>query len=194
MSVALDIASLLNSPLRVLYGLRSAVWESALQSLEKHWDHPHLMRPYILTVIDFTKPAKEPRLWMFNLVLQVPLFYTPVAHGVNSGGAGMAADKFSNTPGTNKSCIGGFATYHKTHSSKLGRVSGTGLRVHGLDKGYNDKALSRGIIFHGAVYVKESGAGRSHGCFATIPSINEKLLPLIAKGTFVYAYGGEDSP
>ena len=190
MSLGLDLASLANSPLRFVWGLSSDAWEAAIDALAEHWDHPKIKRPYLLTIVDFTKSAKEPRLWMFNLVIQVPLFFTPVAHGQKSGDPGSPATKFSNKPKTHMSCIGAFATYHKTHSSKLGHVEGTGLRVHGLDEGLNDKALSRGIIFHGANYVKPTGAGRSWGCFATIPDVNEKLLPLIVGGTFVYAYGG----
>jgi hypothetical protein len=174
-----------------MYGIDNAAWEAAVRSLEKHWNHAKLQRPYFLTLVDFTRSAKERRLWTFNIVLQLPLVYTPVAHGKNSGGAGDAATKFSNVAGTHKSCIGAFATYHKTHNSKLGHVTGKGLKLHGLDPGVNDRALSRGIIFHGADYVKETGAGRSHGCLATIPEVNERLLPMIAGGTFVYAWGGQ---
>lgn len=190
MALGLDFASLANSPLRFMYGIDGDAYDAALQSLDAHWDNPKLLRPFIMTLIDFTLPAKSPRLWMFNLALQIPLIYTPVAHGVNSGGAGAPATKFSNTSGTRKSCIGAFATNEKTHNSSLGHVKGYGLKVYGLDPGVNNAARSRGIVFHGADYVKPTGAGRSWGCFATIPSVNETLLPLIAGGTFVYAWGG----
>src|SRR5690606_15989395 len=148
-------------------GINEEAWEAAIASLEKHWDNAYLKRPLIMTLIDFTLPAKSKRLWTFNLVLQYPLAYTFVSHGVNSGGKGVAATKFSNKSKTHKPCIAGFATYHKTHSSELGGVSGLGLRVHGLDPGVNNNAKIRGIVFHGAKYVKETGAGRSWGCFAT---------------------------
>ncbi len=146
-----------------------------------------------MTLIDFTIPAKSSRLWMFNLALQLPLFYTPVAHGTNSGGAGAPATKFSNKSGTHKSCIGAFATDDKLNKSSLGHVKGHSMKLYGLDEGVNDNARSRGIVFHGADYVKPTGAGRSWGCFATIPSINETLLPLIVGGSFVYAWGGESA-
>jgi hypothetical protein len=194
MSAILDLASLANSPLRLLYGVSGDAWEGAIRSLERHWDHPKLERPMTMTLVDFTRSSKERRLWMFNLALQIPLISSWVAHGKNSGGAGAAATKFSNTAGTHMSSIGAFATYHKTHKSSLGHVSGTGLKIHGLDKGTNDKAMSRGIIFHGADYVKTTGAGRSHGCLATIPGVNEVLLPLIVGGSFVYAWGGPETP
>ncbi|MBA3313698.1 MAG: murein L,D-transpeptidase catalytic domain family protein [Planctomycetota bacterium] len=190
MSFGLNFASLANSPLRLMFGIDGDAYDAALQSLDAHWDNPKLLRPFIMTLVDFTVPAKSPRLWMFNLALQIPLFYTPVAHGTNSGGAGAPATKFSNKAGTHKSCIGAFATNEKTHNSSLGHVKGHGLKVYGLDAGMNDNARARGIVFHGADYVKTTGAGRSHGCFATIPSINETLLPMIAGGTFVYAWGG----
>jgi L,D-transpeptidase catalytic domain len=190
MSLGLDIANLLNSPLRFLSGVNNDAWEAAIQALQRHESHSKLERPLLMTLVDFTKSSKDRRLWTFHLLFQIPLVYTPVAHGKNSGGAGVPATKFANDPGSHKSCVGAFATYHKTHASKAGHVTGTGLRLHGLDPGINDKALSRGIIFHGADYVKASGAGRSFGCFATIPEVNERLLPMIAGGTFVYAWGG----
>ena len=192
MAFGLDLASLLNGPIRYLYGINGDAWAACLASLESHWDNPKLLRPHLVTLIDFTKPAKQRRLWMFNIALQVPFFYSAVAHGKNSGGPGEPATYFSNVAGTHKSCIGAFATYHKTHDSELGQVSGTGLKIHGLDTDLNGKALSRGIIFHGAKYVKVDEAGRSHGCFATKPELNELLLPMIAGGSFVYAWGGEN--
>jgi hypothetical protein len=190
MSLGLDLASLFNSPLRYLSGVNSEAWDAAISSLDAHWDDGKLLRPITMTLVDFTISANSSRLWMFNLALQIPLFYTPVAHGTNSGGAGAPATKFSNKSGTHKSCIGAFATADKINKSSLGHVTGHSLSVHGLDAGVNDNALDRGIVFHGADYVKTSGAGRSWGCFATIPAINEKLLPMIVGGSFVYAWGG----
>jgi hypothetical protein len=190
MSLGLDVASLANSPLRFLFGINSEAWDAAVASLDAHWDDGKVLRPLTMTLIDFTIPAKSPRLWMFNLALQIPLFYTPVAHGTNSGGAGAPATKFSNKSGTHKSCIGAFATDEKPQKSSLGHVKGHSLKLYGLDAGINDNARSRGIVFHGADYVKATGAGRSWGCFATPPSVNEELLPLIAGGSFVYAWGG----
>src|SRR5690606_15669198 len=63
MSVGLSAASLFNSPLRYLSGINEEAWEAAIASLEKHWDNAYLKRPLIMTLIDFTLPAKSKRLW-----------------------------------------------------------------------------------------------------------------------------------
>ncbi len=191
MSVAFEALELASTPLRLIAGIDSSCWSAVMTSLEKHWSDPRLRKPYLVTVVDFTRPAKERRLWLLNLFLQAPLVHSFVAHGKNSGAPGGPATKFSNTPGTHMSCVGGFATCPETYKSSLGGVSGLGLKVHGLDAGTNHKAKSRGIVFHGAKYVTNTGAGRSHGCFSTMPSINEMLLPLIAGGSFVFAFGGK---
>jgi hypothetical protein len=64
------------------------------------------------------------------------------------------------------------------------------MELWGLDK-TNSAAMSRGIHFHGASYVKPGDVRHSHGCFATMPSINEALIDLIQRGRFVYACGGK---
>lgn len=145
-------------------------------------------KPY-LTIIDYSKPSRERRLWVVNLRTGKVLFNTYVTHGKNSGTA--HATSFSNQPGSLKSSMGVFVT---TDSSYTGS-NGYSLRLVGLERGINDNAYRRAIVFHGAWYanadvIRRYGAlGRSWGC----PTVGEKFArPLIntIKGhslVFVYS-------
>jgi L,D-transpeptidase catalytic domain len=62
--------------------------------------------------------------------------------------------------------------------------------VIGLEDKINDRAWERGIAFHAATYVNPPSVANSNGCFATPLSDNVKLIPLIANGTFAFAYAG----
>ncbi|MBV8803162.1 MAG: murein L,D-transpeptidase catalytic domain family protein, partial [Gammaproteobacteria bacterium] len=119
----------------------------------------------ILTIIDYSKPSSQRRLWVIDLKTGNVLFNTWVAHGKNSG-AGMATS-FSNNPQSLKSSIGVYLTnevYDGHH--------GSSLRIQGLEPGFNNNALKRNVVFHGATYVGEDIArnrgmlGRSWGCMA----------------------------
>ena len=101
----------------------------------------------------------------------------------------MNGYKFSNISESNQSCYGPFITMNRGHSKTLGGVSGPFLRLDGLEK-TNNKALARGILIHGAKYVKADGSkvGMSHGCFATAPSVNKLLCDKLENGAFLFAY------
>src|SRR3990167_1196726 len=60
----------------------------------------------LLTVIDYSKPSTEKRLWVFDMKNNHTLFNTWVSHGKNSGD--VSAKSFSNSPGSLKSSIGVF--------------------------------------------------------------------------------------
>jgi len=141
----------------------------------------------MLTIIDYSKPSTERRLWVFDLKHGRQLFHTWVSHGKNTGD--NMAHSFSNKPGSLKSCFGVFVTdqpYQGGH--------GLSLRIKGLEAGVNDNAFSRDIVFHGAHYVNGKTAssygriGRSWGC----PAVDEhEIKPLIDKikdKTVVFAY------
>src|SRR5690606_21623479 len=57
--------------------------------------------PSTLSVIDFSRPSTEPRLWVFDLASHALLFEELVAHGRNTGG--NIASAFSNRSGSNMS-------------------------------------------------------------------------------------------
>jgi hypothetical protein len=141
----------------------------------------------LLTVIDYSKPSTEKRLWVFDLKSGRTLFNTWVSHGKNSGG--VNASSFSNSPGSLKSSIGVFVTADPYIGG-----NGYSLRMRGLERGINDNAYNRDIVIHGAWYVnpdtiKRYGAiGRSWGCPAVSEGLSKSLINTIKENTVVFAY------
>lgn len=141
----------------------------------------------LLSVIDYSRPSTERRLWVFDVARQRLLFQEWVAHGRNSG-ENMAAH-FSNSDGSFMSSLGAF-TAQETYTGH----NGYSLRLQGLEPGFNDKARARAIVIHGAPYVSEAlihsqgRLGRSLGCPAVRPAIARRLIDTLAGGSFVFAY------
>lgn len=134
-----------------------------------------------LVVIDYSRPSLEPRLWLFDLSARTLVLSDYVAHGRNSGG--NLAVSFSNTEGSLQSSLGLFVGL----DSYIGK-NGRSLRLRGLEPGFNDLALSRAIVVHGADYVNpQIGArvgrlGRSHGCPAVRPALNDQVIDALRDG------------
>ena len=141
----------------------------------------------VLTVIDYSKPSSERRLWVFDMKHGKTLFNTWVAHGKNSGET--RATSFSNSHGSLKSSIGVFLTAEPYFGGK-----GYSLRIKGLESGVNDNAYSRAIVFHGAWYanpdvIRQYGQlGRSWGCPAVSVGLAKPLIDTIKKNTLIFAY------
>ena len=143
--------------------------------------------PATLSVIDFSRPSTEPRLWVFDLASHSLLFEELVAHGRNTGD--NVATAFSNRSGSHMSSLGVF----RTAESYVG-ANGYSLRLDGLEPGFNDLARDRAIVIHGASYVSPEIAraqgrlGRSLGCPAVRPAIARDLIDRIRGGSLVFAY------
>src|SRR3990167_10847892 len=142
----------------------------------------------LLTIIDYSKPSTQKRLWVFDLKNGKELFHTWVSHGKNTGEVNSTS--FSNSPGSLKSSIGVFVTDIVPYMGG----NGYSLRMRGLESGINDKAYDRDIVFHGAHYVnpatiKRYGRiGRSWGCPAVDERITKPLINTIKEKTVVFAY------
>jgi len=142
----------------------------------------------LLTIIDYSKPSTEKRLWVLDLKNNKTLFHTWVSHGKNSGG--LNANSFSNQNGSLKSSIGLFTTDWRPY------VGGNGysLRLNGLEYGFNDKAYQRSVVIHGAWYVNSDTIrrygqiGRSWGCPAVSLDVAKSLIDTIKSKTLVFAY------
>ena len=149
--------------------------------------------PRTLSLIDYSLPSSQPRLWVFDVEQRRLLFEELVAHGRNSGGDGPATH-FSNGDGSRMSSLGVF----RTADTYIGH-NGYSLRLEGLDAGFNDHALERSIVMHGATYVSRQLAetqgriGRSWGCPAVRPSIAHQLIDAIRDGSLVVAYYPDQS-
>lgn len=141
----------------------------------------------ILTIVDYSKPSSERRLWVIDMKKLKVILHTWVAHGTNSGGAN--ATSFSNQPRSLKSSLGVFITDAPYIGGK-----GYSLRIKGLEHNVNDNAYNRSIVFHGAWYVNSDFAsdkgrmGRSWGCFAVDNAVVKKLINTIKEKSLVVAY------
>lgn len=169
-------------------GLRPSVLARAVEAHDRVVSAGRSDSP-LLTVIDYSLPSREKRLWVLDLDRDSVLAHELVAHGRNSGGD--LATHFSNAPGSNQSSLGTFVTgrtYQGAH--------GLSLRLIGLDQGVNDNALARAIVIHAADYVNPGivnalgRLGRSLGCPALSPAAAPEIIGLIKDGTVVFAYGG----
>ena len=143
--------------------------------------------PRTLTVIDYSRPSSEKRMWVYDLKTRNLLYEELVAHGQGSGG--NVPNAFSNEPETHRTSLGLFAT----DDTYVGR-NGYSLRLNGLDAGINDRARERAIVIHGAPYVSESFVkangrlGRSWGCPAIRAELAREMIDRIKGDGLVFAY------
>lgn len=143
--------------------------------------------PRTLTVIDYSKPSTEKRLWVYDLATRQLLYEELVAHGQGTGA--NLAQKFSNDHDSHQTSLGLFVT----DTTYVGK-NGYSLRLDGLDKGINDRARERAIVMHGAPYVshefvKANGRlGRSWGCPAVSSTVAKQLIDRVKGGGLVFAY------
>lgn len=141
----------------------------------------------ILTLIDFSKPSTEERLFVFDMEKKKLLYSSVVSHGKNSGE--NYATSFSNTYGSYKSSLGFYLT-ENTYQGK----NGYSLILDGLEKGINDKAKERAIVVHGAAYANPSVAassgrlGRSFGCPALPQALAKPVINTIKGGSVMFIY------
>ena len=166
--------------------------ETALTALRRVKTSRAMVRSDVMTIIDYTKPSTERRLWVFDLTHKRVLFEELVAHGKNSGE--NQAVRFSNEPESLMTSLGVFLT----GDAYIG-MHGLSLRLEGLERGINDNAMSRAIVIHGAKYVNDVIArtkgriGRSWGCLAVRSQIAGRLIKVAQGGTLVVAYYPDQS-
>jgi hypothetical protein len=178
---------LVKSLVRQAPGLRTEVLQLALRAAQTAAEQGLVKRRDLLTVIDYSLPSTQPRLFVFDLVARKLLFRELVAHGKNSGD--NVPSFFSNSSGSLASCLGLFVT-----ADPYVGGNGYSLRLKGLEEGINDMAWSRAIVMHGASYVSEEAIkilgrlGRSWGCPAVRPEVAHKIIDTVRGGTAVFAY------
>jgi len=146
-----------------------------------------LINDSIISIIDFSQPSTNKRLFVLDLKNYKILFNTLVAHGRNSGRE--LATSFSNQNTSYKSSPGFYIT-KEIYSGK----HGNSLKIEGMEKGINDNAYERGIVIHGAEYVSENFAdaqgyiGRSEGCPAVPVQVTNRIINTIKNGTCLFIY------
>lgn len=168
-------------------GLRADVLKLALAAAKRAGDQGLVPRRDLLTVIDYSLPSSQPRLFIFDLTGHKLLFRELVAHGKGSGG--NVANVFSNSPGSLATSLGLFVT-----ADTYTGGNGYSLRLRGLEEGINDMAWDRAIVMHGASYVSQEAVkvlgrlGRSWGCPAVRPEVSQKIIDTIRGGSPIFAY------
>jgi hypothetical protein len=168
-------------------GLSKEAFEYAWKGYQRLAEQGKIIRKDVLSICDFSQSSRKKRLYIIDIADFKILHHTYVAHGRNSGGE--YAQSFSNSPESHKSSLGFYvtkATYQGGH--------GLSLRIDGLEKGINDKAMNRSIVIHGSDYVTErfiagyKFAGRSFGCPAVPSKENKKVINLIKGGSLLFIY------
>ena len=143
----------------------------------------------VLTLVDFSRPSQQKRLWVIDVAGGRVLFHTLVAHGKASGGDLPVA--FSNQGGSEMSSLGFYRTAPATYLGK----HGLSLKLYGLDPGFNTNAENRAVVVHGADYVCEEFVrahgrlGRSQGCPALPAGQAAAIVQAIKGGSVLYLHG-----
>lgn len=146
---------------------------------------------HILTIIDYSLPSNEKRLWVFDINEKKLLFNTYVSHGLKSGA--LMTDFFSNKFNSKASSLG----VYQTQQAYYGR-DGLSLRLDGLDGGFNDNASSRAIVMHSGWYVEEDfikkygRPGRSWGCPALPLERSQAIINTIKDKSLLVIYYPSD--
>ena len=142
---------------------------------------------HLISVCDFSLSSTQKRFWVIDLEKKKVLFNTLVAHGKNTGEE--FAQKFSNTESSYQSSLGFYVTETTYNGS-----NGYSLKLLGMDPGYNDAALQRAIVMHGADYVSEDfiksqkRIGRSWGCPAVPRALAQPIINTIKGQNCLFIY------
>ena len=144
-------------------------------------------KSHLLTICDFSLSSAQKRLWVIDLNEKKVVYNSLVAHGKNTGEE--FAQKFSNTESSYQSSLGFYIT-----ESTYNGANGYSLKLLGMDKGYNDAALQRAIVMHGADYVSEDfiksqkRLGRSWGCPAVPRALAQPIINTIKGQNCLFIY------
>lgn len=127
-------------------------------------------------LIDYRKPVLKKRLWVIDNSSGEVWLNAHVGHSFKSGL--LKTTDFSNIIMSEKTSIGCFIT-GESYSGPYG----FSMRVIGMEKGINDNALRRGVVFHG-----QFPPSYTKGCFATFPRLNKEIIEMTKNGSLVLVY------
>jgi hypothetical protein len=169
------------------YGLAQEAFEYALKGYMYLMEHHSISKTDVISICDFSQSSRNKRLYIVDLEQKKVLINTYVAHGRRSGSE--YAKSFSNSMKSHKSSLGFYVT-EKTYYGDHGLA----LRIHGVEKGFNDKACARNIVVHGSDYVGSDFIkmnkfnGRSFGCPAVPASEIDDVIGAIKDGSCLFIY------
>ena len=193
----IDVKATTKSTADLIYGslnfeneaaLNKNVFDLAFKGYEKLKKAGQLpSESHLLTVVDFSLSSNKKRMWVIDLEQQKILFHSLVAHGKNTGEE--FATNFSNRESSLQSSLGFYVTDFTYNGD-----NGYSLKLLGMDAGYNDAALKRAIVMHGADYVSDDFAkqhqriGRSWGCPAVPRALAEPIINTIKDKNVLFIY------
>ena len=185
------LSGLMTPPSAHESGMSAEVLSLALRAVSCAVSSGDIRMPRTLTVIDYSLPSVDERLWVFDVATGKLLFRELVAHGRNTGE--NMATSFSDHLNSRQSSIGLFVTDDTYVGS-----NGYSLRLDGLEPGFNGHARDRAIVMHGAPYVdaalaKSQGRiGRSWGCPALREAVARDVIDAIRGGGVIFSYYPDD--
>ncbi len=159
--------------------------------------HPDQVRNPYFYFVDYGLSKRTPRGYVFDMeqkkLVEGP-FIVAAGRGSSENADGVPT-RFSNGSGSGTTSLGLYVTqgtYAFTGHSGGSLYSSIGLRLNGVSGQFNDRALARGVVVHGAPYVTASGSGRSLGCPAMEQDRAQRLIPKIANGGLVFLFSPND--
>lgn len=168
-------------------GLSPEAFEQACKGYNRLVEKGQLEEGAYLVVCDFSQSSNNKRLYLIDMEDSTLVKNTYVAHGKNSGSE--FAQKFSNNPESLQSSLGFFVTRNTYNGAH-----GLSLRLDGLERGINDKAMQRNIVVHGADYIgynwlqSNKFMGRSFGCPALPARESAAIINTIKNGSCLFIY------
>jgi L,D-transpeptidase catalytic domain len=161
-----------------LGGLSPNVFEMAMGAASCAVRSGEVGQPDTLTVIDYSRPSTEKRLWVFDLRSRRLLYQELVAHGQGSG-ENMAVT-FSNDTDSHRSSLGLFVT----GDPYVGK-NGYSLRLDGLEDGINDRARERATPRTPGPQLGMPGASRGGGAQCHRPREGRRIAVRVLPGSGV---------
>ncbi len=150
-------------------------------------EHGSVSNRKYLTICDFSLSSNTNRLWLIDTRTKKVVFNTLVAHGVKTGDE--YAKYFSNVSESHQSSLG----FYITKNSYAGH-NGYSMRMEGVDGRFNNNAMKRDVVMHGAAYVSKSFAranrriGRSWGCPSVALNMAAPIIDRIKNGSVLFIY------
>jgi L,D-transpeptidase catalytic domain len=160
--------------------------------------HPAQVRNPYLYFVDYGLDRRTPRGYVFDMdhqsLVEGP-FIVAAGRGSSENARGVPT-RFSNGSGSGATSLGLFVTkgsYAFSGHSGGRLYHSIGLRLDGVSGRFNDRALARGVVVHGAPYVTSAAAGRSQGCPAMDQARAHRLIPKMANGGLVFLFSPNDA-
>jgi hypothetical protein len=152
--------------------------------------HPDDVKKPYLYFVDFGQSQGAQRGYVFDMK-SLTLVDGPFTVAQGGGSGSGVPTRFSNVARSRATSLGLYVTgnsYAFTGHNGGHPYGSVAVRLNGKSTGYNDNALARGVVAHGAPYVTANGSGHSAGCPAMELSRAQRLVPTLANGSVVFLF------